>query len=460
MTDDPFGQNRNRLGWWILTIALLAVLLYVGFAFLGTFVLGLFVYYATRPVYERIDERIRPRSLRVFLALFLVALPVLVLIAYTVAVGVREFATIAGTDIESYQRFVQPYVDLSAASDPQRLLSSIRSGSGQFGDIGNTDTAQRVLEAAGSYLGALVSGLLQLFIAFTFAFYLLRDDHRLAAWVRAAVNDENDVLYAYGKAVDRDLKTIYFGNILNAFVVAVVAALSYSLLDLVAPPGLSIPVSALLGLLTGAASLIPVVGMKLVYVPVAAYLFALALLNDPGSIWYPVTFLAVALVVIDGVTEILLRPYISGRNLHVGMVLFAYIIGPILFGWYGLFLGPLLLVLIVHLARIVVPDLLGGTPLTPTALGADPIPDLNGDADVEGGDGIDDAADDRSDAADAVNADGAGAPDGPTAEPDRESASDRDERVAEGGSQASVDGEEVDDASDPASEGTSDETTR
>jgi hypothetical protein len=56
-------------------------------------------------------------------------------------------------------------------------------------------------------------------------------------------------------------------------------------------------------------------------------------------------------------------------------VLFAYILGPVVFGWYGLFLGPLLLVLVVHLARIVLPELVRGESPTPDAVGVDPIPD-------------------------------------------------------------------------------------
>jgi hypothetical protein len=48
--------------------------------------------------------------------------------------------------------------------------------------------------------------------------------------------------------------------------------------------------------------------------------------------------------------------------------MFAYIFGPLLFGWYGLFLGPLLLVLITDFGRVVVHELVGSSP------GPDPSP--------------------------------------------------------------------------------------
>jgi len=48
--------------------------------------------------------------------------------------------------------------------------------------------------------------------------------------------------------------------------------------------------------------------------------------------------------------------------------MFAYILGPLLFGWYGLFLGPVVLVLGVHFARLVLPELLHSERLQPYAV--------------------------------------------------------------------------------------------
>jgi predicted PurR-regulated permease PerM len=54
------------------------------------------------------------------------------------------------------------------------------------------------------------------------------------------------------------------------------------------------------------------------------------------------------------------------------MVMLAYIFGPLLFGWYGIFLGPMLLVLLVHFVALVLPELLAGAPIEPQAI-ADPM---------------------------------------------------------------------------------------
>jgi hypothetical protein len=168
--------------------------------------------------------------------------------------------------------------------------------------------------------------------------------------------------------VDRDFSHIFFGNLLNALLTAIIGAISYGLLSLVTPPGMRLPYPTLLGLLSGIASLVPVVGIKLVYVPVAAYLGYLSI-GQPVLLWFPILFVVVSFFVVDVIPDLVLRPYVSGRGLHLGMVMLAYVFGPLLFGWYGIFLGPMLLVLLVHFTALVLPELLAGTPIEPDQVG-------------------------------------------------------------------------------------------
>jgi predicted PurR-regulated permease PerM len=125
-----------------------------------------------------------------------------------------------------------------------------------------------------------------------------------------------------------------------------------------APAGTAIPAAALVGLLAGAASLIPIVGMKIIYVPVALYMTVRGVLTAGGeSLWFVVLFAVVSVIVVDSIPDFLLRPYVSGKNIHIGSLMLAYILGPLFFGWYGLFLMPALLVVVVQFAMVVVPSL-------------------------------------------------------------------------------------------------------
>jgi predicted PurR-regulated permease PerM len=109
--------------------------------------------------------------------------------------------------------------------------------------------------------------------------------------------------------------------------------------------------------------------MKLVYVPAGLYLLAVTLLTgEAGLLWFPLAFFVLSFVVVDTIPDFVLRPYVSGRSLHVGMLMLAYIFGPLLFGWYGIFLGPMLLVLVVQFVRLVLPELIAGVPIQPVAV--------------------------------------------------------------------------------------------
>ncbi len=48
-------------------------------------------------------------------------------------------------------------------------------------------------------------------------------------------------------------------------------------------------------------------------------------------------FLVLTIVVVDTIPDLVLRPYLSGERTHVGLLMLAYIFGPIVFGFYGLF---------------------------------------------------------------------------------------------------------------------------
>lgn len=351
--------DRSRIAWWLVGLVLGGALILVVHSFIGTFVFGLFIYYATRPVYRRMQKHFDHPDIAVGLSLMLLALPALLLMAYTGAIALQEFNNVAQqAELTQYQETLGPYINASQiARNPQQVLTGE-----------NVGTARGVLGSVVRYLGFIGNLLIHVFLMLVVAFYLLRDDQKLSKWFRGRFGDDEGVLDTYLDEVDDDYHNIFFGNILNAVLTASIGAIMYNVIDLIAPTGLGIPYPSLIGLITGVASLIPIVGMKLVYFPVSAYLFADAALVGTETLWFPLLFFLVSLIIVDTIPDLVLRPYVSGKSLHVGMVMVAYILGPLLFGWYGIFLGPMLLVLIVQFIRIILPELLTREPIRPWAV--------------------------------------------------------------------------------------------
>ncbi len=359
-------MDKGRLAWGSFGLALAGSVAFVAYSFVGTFVFGLFVYYATRPIYRQLRRALDSPSLAAGISLFALVLPALALVGYALTIVLQEidrYAQNASIDVE---RFGIDPDDFGGIADPESLIQNGMEGLLSGANVGDVVGS---LNSAFGTVAVVGIAAIHLFVMLAMAFYLLREDHRLSRWFFYRFGDDRGILQTFFSAVDRDFNSIFFGNILNAVLTGTIGVITYSLLNVFAPEGVAIPAAALVGLLAGIASLIPVVGMKLVYVPVAVVLLGQALLNGtPGGIAFVIAFVAVSFVIVDTIPDLVLRPYVSGRSLHVGALMLAYTLGPLLFGWYGIFLMPMLLVLVVHFARIVLPELLSASPIEPYAI--------------------------------------------------------------------------------------------
>lgn len=195
----------------------------------------------------------------------------------------------------------------------------------------------------------------RLFLLLIFVFYLLRDDHKLSRWFHERVGGARVDRFMYD--VDEDLRTIYVGNLATVIVIGLISVAVYNLFNLFPIIGSPIPYPTLLGILTGVGSLIPVIGVKIVYFPLTAFLLAEAFLVGSIAFWIPVVFFLIALVIVDTIPDFVIRSYISSRGIHFGLVLLSYTLGALVFGWYGLFLGPIVVVMLLHFGRTVFPQL-------------------------------------------------------------------------------------------------------
>jgi len=391
MVDFEFDIDWPRTLWIFFGLILGVAVLFIVHSFIGTFVFGLFIYYATRRLYRRVQRRVGQRSLAASISLIGLALPALLLLSYTLAIGLQELDKFVkqldgtGTDsqLAKLLDLAGPYLELSTVlEDPGSLITDFGGIGEILSNVGGVGIITQSLESLLSYLGVLGTGLLHLFVMFALAFYLLRDGSNFRSWADH-LTDDRSVFVAYFAEVDESFDKVFYGNILNAIITGVIGAIVFSLLNLVAPSLVRVPYPALTGLLAGAASLIPIVGMKLVYVPLTGYLALVAATNGEGW-WFVTLFAVTSFVLVDVIPDLMVRPYVSGGKLHTGALMFAYILGPLVFGWYGIFLGPIILVLVSHFVRIILPELVTNEPterriVRPEAMAPEPDPTPQGD---------------------------------------------------------------------------------
>lgn len=355
-------DDRNRIAWWLYLLVLALGVVYVGYSFVGMFVLGVFLYYASRPICDRLSKYVSNDGVAAGLTLAGIVTPILLVVGYVLVAGLRDAASLSGMPGSG---LVAPFLNVNQLpSSQQSLVQSLVENPSKMGSL-SSERIQQVAKAGMTALGAVFGTLVLLSLSFGFAFFLLRDDDRIAAWFRDEVASPGSAAHAYAYAVDDELETVFFGNVLFVATMAILAAVVYYGFNFLAPPALTIPFAILLALLTGVASLIPLVVSKIIYVPVVGYLAWVAAGTGGASMIYPIGLLVVSFLVLDILPQTFIQPYISGNEIHMGVMMFAYILGPMLFGWYGFFLLPLFFVLVIQAVRIVVTDLIHAEELTP-----------------------------------------------------------------------------------------------
>ncbi len=344
--------ESSRLHWKVLGLVSLGLLFYMLIPFVDVMVYGIFIYYVTRPLYERINKRINKRNISAFISLFMFILPVIVIAIYTASVASFELTRfMEGIDYTIPLGYLNDAIgELSSVGQqlkPQDLMEFIREN-------------QNLSDILIVPIASLVDIIFKLFLMFTVGFYLLKDGHRLRNWfLETAFWGDVELSKRFVKSIDEDLRRIFFGNILVAGFTSLIAIILFYTLNLFAPPHLGIPYPFLLGVLCGISIFVPGIGIKIVWVPMAFYLGIQAYVNNIlfSEWWFPLTFIILVFLLADLSPDLILRPHISSKKIHAGIILFAYLFGYIVFGFMGLFLGPIIVVVVANFMNIILPEI-------------------------------------------------------------------------------------------------------
>ena len=354
-------MNAKRFAVAVFGLSVSVVIAALAVEFVAPLTIAVFLYYSTRR-YHRLLGRVRlpvlgrriPANVRAVIAVGSLALPLVLLVSYAtvlLAVEARQFVEqYALVDVAA--RNVEWFGGVSSLPEfsIQGLYDAYQSG--------DLDPFVAFATEHATFLTSLVSQFfLNLFVTLIVTYYLLVDGHRINEWLVRF--DDDAIVREYLEAVDAELEAVLFGNLLNVLAISLIAIGAFSGYNVLAPAPAEVPYPALTGALTGVASLIPVVGMKIVYLPLAVVAALPILLGGtPTGLAWIGGFLFVAVVIVDTVPDLVLRPLLSGEETHVGLLMLAYIVGPVVLGFYGLFFAPILLVVGLMFANTALPRLL------------------------------------------------------------------------------------------------------
>jgi predicted PurR-regulated permease PerM len=157
----------------------------------------------------------------------------------------------------------------------------------------------------------------------------------LRKWIPMRGLDKDRILHQ----VENTVLSVVRGSVLTAIFQTFCATLGYMIVG--------IPAAVTMGLLTGAATIIPVLGTALIWGPIAIYLLFFS------SAWKGV-FLLIWGIMVVSLADNAVRTYFIGRQAKVSIFwLFIGLLGGLrVYGVRGLLIGPLLVTVIPVLLDI------------------------------------------------------------------------------------------------------------
>ena len=193
-------------------------------------------------------------------------------------------------------------------------------------------TAAFVVPQAGSLVADLLSLVGSLLVMLFALFFLLRDGKTFAAVIRRLLPfNDRETEQLISKTTDLVVASVGAGLVVAA-VQGAIGGLAFWMLGLPAP--------VVWGVAIAICSLLPVIGATIVWVPVAVWLFF------SGQVTTALLLTVICAVILGSADNVLRPILLSGRTSASGLVVFIGLLGGVsAFGFVGLVLGPIVLVI-------------------------------------------------------------------------------------------------------------------
>jgi len=197
-------------------------------------------------------------------------------------------------------------------------------------------------------LSATVSSLAQIAVLYFLLYFMMMDGRVMEQWILS----NSPFKQSNTMTLTRELKMQTMSNAIGIPVLiviqAVISAIGYAIFGMDEP--------LFWGVITGFASMIPIVGPAVIWIPVSVYLY---FTGYPGHAIGLAVYSAVLLVNVEHIVRFTLLKKIG--NTHPLITFFGIVIGIELFGFLGLIFGPLLISYFLLLMDIYQKEYMPGT---------------------------------------------------------------------------------------------------
>jgi predicted PurR-regulated permease PerM len=348
--DEPVVRVKLPTQSQVFFFILLAVMLYLTWLLFRDFIIfiitGVFVAVLALPI-DKLWEKVfpnRPAAVMTMLTVFLILTAPLVLLGFGMYRDVNHLASAFNNgeldhlaDTAMQQKWARHLMNYAY---PKETPEQQNATAHQFVDQFQAWAQGKLQEFGSKLLSAVPNFFTGLLVVLFVVYYVLTDGHVLYAYVlRAAPLPATQIDFLTTEA-RKGLTGVFTGQILMSVLQGFLGGIGFLIAGL--------PNPVLWGAVMALFALLPVLGTFMIWVPGGLFL----LVN--GHVFAGVFLLAYGVIVILLIVDTFLRPKLLGSStdLHPMFVLVGVLGGAAVFGFIGLFLGPLLVGVMVSVLKV------------------------------------------------------------------------------------------------------------
>ncbi|QGA80725.1 AI-2E family transporter [Candidatus Nanohalobium constans] len=325
------GLRAKRETLLVVSILILGSMLIV-FPFLDAILIGAAVSYILSQVHDKLNPHIQNEFLSSTIIIFSV-------FAF-VAIGLYFFINNFFEILAQLNLFTGSLEDkiisaLEPLDLPETFIENIRQYINNF--------SQSISSILIDLFASLPAIIIDLGIFLVTSTYLYKDRRRISReldrLLKSLPPTEKRIIQNLVNSTENIFKGVFLTQAIVAVILGAIMGLGLWLISALTTP---IPLIPLWAILVGVASLLPLVANFMIYVPLGGYFMTSA--GEPIKGMLVITF---GLIFLQIMPEIFLRPYIGSKRLdeHPLIVFLGFLAGPLVLGFKGLILGPVVLIL-------------------------------------------------------------------------------------------------------------------
>ncbi len=325
-----FHEPRSHPLIFLVAVVAGGILIY---PFITPIILSVITAYVFNPIVKRLE--VQSRSYRIALVIVLI-----IIIGLPIVSAVLQLSSNAAPFFQDIEGFGDKLNNVISA------VSDAIAGMGFGSYAGHFLNAQEITSRITAFAAGIASDfiksipffLLSLVVYLYATYHFMCNGHKIIDVIKAYASslpaEDEHFISSIMRGLKRSFDVLFISYITMSLIITVVSFIGYSIFE--------VPHAFLLAILTGLFGFLPVLGVWMVYVPVAAYMYY------TGNVFAAAGIFVFGVVVLTVYIPFILQPYLGAKKSGVSAptILLGFFSGPIIFGAKGLLLGPILFVII------------------------------------------------------------------------------------------------------------------